>query len=75
MKTAVQLIDWEKITIEEAQELADILCSAFSVIAKCCGSSETRDVSYLTIVCPYDDNLHSEYSKKEFLQNQCKAKV
>lgn len=58
-------IDWKKLTIEDAQDLADQLSSAFSLVVKCVGMEKFYDVSYLDVVCRYDDNLHGDKDVEE----------
>lgn len=55
-------VNWDTMTVAEAQQLADALASAFSLTAKCIGCEGVRDVSYLTVESVYDDQLHSEIS-------------
>ena len=56
-------IDWEKLSIEDAQLLADELCTEFCLIANCFGLEEQADVLSLTVASHYDDNFHSKFSK------------
>lgn len=58
-------LDWENMSIEEAQKIADRLTITFSIAAKCYGSKEVLDVSYLEVQGIYDDNLHTPASQKE----------
>lgn len=53
-------IDWEKMTVDEAQVLADELASAFSLTVKCYGLDEIKDVEFITVVNVYDDNFHAK---------------
>lgn len=58
----MEKINWEEITKEQAQDIADELCLFFSVVAKCWQSDSYQDVSFIKIACHYDDNFHaSEY--------------
>lgn len=57
-------IDWENLTKEEAQEIANLLCASYSIIAKCYGVEGLNDVSYLTVAGVYDDNFHGDNKVK-----------
>ena len=54
-------INWEKITVAEAQEIADLLATTFNVIATGFTRDEKKvdiDVLSLVVAGEYDDNLH-----------------
>ncbi len=54
-------IDWENLSLEEAQKIADHLTAAFNVTAKCFGSDREKDVSFLNVVSRYDDKLGCDW--------------
>lgn len=45
----LQNIDWDKITTEEAQDIANILACAFDIKAKCWGNEQELEIAYLLV--------------------------
>jgi hypothetical protein len=48
-------IDWENLSLEDAQKIADHLTAAFNVVARCYGVDHDRDVSFLNVMSRYED--------------------
>lgn len=56
-------IDWENLTFEEGQQIADGLSRTFNLTANAYGAPGYWDVKNLKIAGFYDDNFHTEKSK------------
>lgn len=52
-------IDWGNMTVEEGQELVNMLAGTFSLVAKSYQDQKRHDVSYLEVVGFYDDEFHA----------------